>query len=362
MGLPSFKPNAMKDFIPKERYEAFEKLLIGQIKSEISNSKLNIEDDLRFLEGFMKDMALGILDQHMSSKEFHGYQGLTSKLLDAAIQLLQKVIHYAPQLVQPTLLFDTIISCDGFHNSRLNMSLGGFLTSNIAASMLGSLQMTVKNSFGTRVTPADTLNSLLRAASALSALLKSDIPVILEQCASPNNRSLLTLLLQIYDTMLPSLSSSLPGSMYSAEWGQKWIRLKMKILDCVHAVLTFLSSRDALFDQFCEVDLYLIQNTRQPLDVITLLKDAPLMVDYEMVFKHSNAIKSMKKSDDTRLDILVTTLFSYASSINLDRQLILHGIGKEDIDKTPLAIAKELPRDYKGKGRAAPEVSLRDKF
>ncbi|PVG01387.1 hypothetical protein CPB86DRAFT_699467 [Serendipita vermifera] len=357
MGLPSFKPNAMKDFIPKERFEDLEKLLISQIKSEASNSKLDIEDDLRFLEGFMNDMAQGALDQHMSATGFHGYQRSTNRLLSAAVQLLQKVIHQAPQQIRTTLLFDTIIACDGSPKSMVQEPLKDSITPSIATAMLTSMQSAIQSSFGARIAPIDTLNSLLRAVCVLSALLQSEIPVITEQCTSPNNRGVLEKLLQIYDMMLPSLSSSLPGSLITAEWGQKWIRLKMKILDCVHTILVFLSPKDILFDRFCEIDLYLLQHTRQPLENVTLLKDAPLMVDYQMIFKHSDAIKSMKKPDDARLDILLTTLLSYSDGINVDRQLILHGIGKEDVDRTPLAVAKELPSvDYKGKGRAAPEV------
>lgn len=359
MVLPLFKPASMYRRLPRDRYDTIQQHLVAQIGQELANTPFDRSSTERFLAAYFRDLAIDSLDHHVALFTSSENVGISMDLLDSAFKLLQRLVDNSDGNLNMALLLDAII-VSGRRDNPLPPSIliDAFSTAK-AEDVLHSIDEALKSSFGPRVQPIQTLRSLARATYTLSLILQTDVPVLLEQFTSPNHISWVDCLIQIYDTILPSILTSLPGPLEVAEWATSWFQIKLSLLDTIDAALSFLSVDPDKLNRLCELSSHISEKSR-PKEHSTVLYDASLIQDYESLFKYSHDLTRInEETDDPRVQMLLVTLAACRENTHVDPAIVRRILPSGDLDRTPLAKQSDLPPlDYKGKGKAIVQVSI----
>lgn len=349
MVLPTFRPSAARTRFSNEKYNAVENALGVELAHILqTKDQQDVLSSVRFLEAFFEDIAMTSISPHLNNET------VDEQLLRKAYQLFEAIALRDSARVRTSTIVDAILSSQGRKYDELDASLQRTLTIERCQELLTGVNGIVQTCFGARVPPTQTLTSLHRILHVLAAILRTKNSSIMAAFLSPDNTKGLSYLMQIYDTILPSIRGSLPGTPEHSDWGATWLRIKICILDILHDCVTYLvdnaSSRELLLDTM----MNLTKATRNGNTQTAALLDSPLLVDYENLFAFSAILDSLGvRSDDMKIRHLTQIFLPYGENVHMESAILQTLFHDADVEKTPLARTRDFPpTTTKGKGRA----------
>lgn len=328
-----------------------------ELENELAKSPFDAPSARRFLESYFGDLATNFVASQLKEVEDDRHSNTSEALLDSSLLLLQRLLAESSQPSNSSLLLDAILASGGIQDSALQDILISYMTADTALEILTPLYAITQGCFGTRMALQQTLDSLVQSTYVWAAVLQAGIPVMLEQFTSPNNQQWFNLLLQIYDVMLPSIANSPPGFDRDADWAPRWFKVKVSILDSLHAILGFLSAHTERLDRLCDFASQLAEKSCAT--PATALFDASLMQDYQKLFKLSEEMMNVgERMDNARLQALGSKLRIYGESAHVDRSIVKKVVPQKAIDSTSLVRTSQFPSEHKGKARATSSVGF----